>query len=47
VARGGSSSEVWILYPTSLGDERWAPIAWVVLGLAGTAVQLALTGKKK
>ena len=26
---------------------RWAPLAWVVLGVAGTAVQLAVTGKKK
>jgi hypothetical protein len=47
VARGGSASEVWILYPTSIGDQRWAPVAWVLLGLAGTAVQLALTGRKK
>src|SRR5205085_6208016 len=47
VARGGSATEVWILYPTSVGDQRWAPVAWVLLGLAGTAVQLALTGRKK
>jgi len=47
VGRGGSASEVWILYPTSIGNERWAPIAWVLLGLAGTAVQLAVTGRKK
>ena len=46
-ARGGSATEVWILYPTSMGDQRWAPIAWVLLGLAGTAVQLLVTGKKK
>jgi len=47
VGRGSSANEVWILYPTSLGDQRWAPIAWVLLGLAGTAVQLAVTGKRK
>jgi hypothetical protein len=47
VGRGGSATEVWILYPTSVSDVRWAPIAWVLLGLAGTVVQLALTGKRK
>src|SRR5262249_49911660 len=47
VGRGASATEVWILYPTSVGDQRWAPIAWVLLGLAGTAVQLTLTGRKK
>jgi hypothetical protein len=47
VGHGGSPTEVWILYPTSVGDQRWAPIAWVLLGLTGTAVQLAVTGKKK
>jgi hypothetical protein len=46
VARGASATEVWILYPTSTGGYRWAPIVWIVLGLAGTAVQLA-TAKKK
>ena len=34
---GRVPSEVWILYPTSFGDQRWAPIAWIVLGLVGTA----------
>jgi hypothetical protein len=47
VGRGGSPTEVWILYPTSVGDQRWAPIAWVLLGLVGTAVQLMVTGKRK
>jgi Domain of unknown function (DUF4203) len=47
IVRGASAAEVWILYPTSTPDERWAPIAWVVLGLVGVAVQLAITGKKK
>jgi hypothetical protein len=47
VGRSGSPTEVWILYPTSVGDQHWAPIAWVLLGLVGTAVQLMVTGKKK
>jgi uncharacterized protein DUF4203 len=47
ITRGASATEVWILYPTSVGEQRWAPLAWIVLGLAGTAVQLALTGRKK
>jgi hypothetical protein len=47
VTRGASVSEVWIMYATSASSERWAPIAWVVLGLVGTAVQLGITGKKR
>ena len=46
ITRGGSDTEVWILYPTSV-PHRWAPIAWIGLGLVGTAVQLATTGRKK
>jgi len=47
LARGGSDAEVWILYPTS-APGRWAPIAWVALGVLGTAVQLGTTaGRKK
>jgi len=45
IAQGGSPTEVWILYPTSIGDYRWAPLAWMVLGALGTAVQLS--GKKR
>ena len=37
---------MWILYPlTPAPGERWVPIAWIVLGLVGTAVQLGMTGK--
>jgi hypothetical protein len=43
-----SASSVWILYPTTApSGQAWIPYAWVVLGLAGTAVQLAFRGKKK
>jgi hypothetical protein len=41
-----SASNVWILYPTTAPGYAWMPFAWVALGLAGTAVQLAITGKK-
>jgi hypothetical protein len=41
-------ASVWILYPTT-PDVRagWVPIAWVVLGFAGTFVQLRTTGNRK
>ena len=41
-----SDTEVWILYPTSV-TQRWIPLAWIALGLIGTAVQLSTAGKKK
>src|SRR6185436_15439167 len=47
ITRGASATEVWILYPTSTPGERWAPYAWIALGLVGVTVQLALTGKRK
>jgi hypothetical protein len=47
-ARAASASDVWILYPiTPAPGQGWVPIAWVVLGLIGTGVQLGVTGKKK
>jgi hypothetical protein len=47
LTRLSSSTEVWILYPQSTPGERWAPLAWLVLGLIGVAVQLGLTGGKR
>jgi hypothetical protein len=47
ITRGASATEVWILYPTSTPDARWAPIAWLVLGVLGVAVQLGITGTKR
>jgi hypothetical protein len=39
---------VWILYPFAASTEApWVPIAWIVLGLIGTAVQLGVTGRKR
>ena len=46
LARGSSNTEVWILYPTSAAA-RWAPFAWVVLGLMGVLVQLNARGRKR
>ena len=47
-ARAASAGDVWILYPmTPAPGKGWVPIAWAVLGLVGTGVQLAITGKKK
>ena len=42
-----SAGNVWILYPTTAPGYGWMPFAWVALGLAGTAVQMAITGKKR
>ncbi|HUR32677.1 MAG TPA: DUF4203 domain-containing protein [Vicinamibacterales bacterium] len=47
VTRGASDTEVWIFYPTSAPGARWAPIAWIGLGLLGTAIQLSTSGGKK
>lgn len=44
---GASDTEVWILYPTTAPWPRWAPLAWVGLGLLGMAVQLSVTGGRK
>ena len=46
---GGRSgnADVWILYPGMPGESRWTLLAWGALGVAGTAVQLAITSKKK
>ena len=44
--RPGQAS-VWILYPTMPVESRWTLLAWGALGVAGTAVQLAITSRKK
>ncbi len=46
--RAASARDAWILYPfTPASGPPWVPIAWVVLGLIGTAVQLSITGRKR
>jgi uncharacterized protein DUF4203 len=48
VVRAAAREDVWILYPFSPGGEsNWTLIVWVVLGLIGMTVQLAVTGRKK
>jgi len=47
ITHGASATEVWILYPTSMPGEQWAPIVWLILGLVGVAVQLGITGNKR
>src|SRR5262249_9654009 len=40
-APAASGADVWILYPmTPASGRTWVPVAWVVLGLVGTGVQL-------
>jgi len=47
VAARPRGDNVFILYPTTAPPEApWMPIAWLLLGLAGTAVQLGITGRK-
>jgi hypothetical protein len=46
--RAAGKGDVWILYPMTPAPGRgWVPIAWIALGVVGTAVQLGVTGKKR
>jgi hypothetical protein len=46
--RASGSGDVWIWYPTTAGrGQSWVPIAWIALGVIGTAVQLGVTGRKR
>jgi uncharacterized protein DUF4203 len=48
ISTAASSGDVWILYPMAPSPGfKWVPTAWLVLGLLGTVVQLAITGKRK
>ena len=50
VDRGAAraASDVWILYPfTPASGAQWVPIAWIAVGLIGTAVQLGATGTRR
>jgi hypothetical protein len=43
-----ASGDVWVAYPLNPAPgQRWVPIAWVVLGLIGAAVQLGITGGER
>jgi hypothetical protein len=42
------SGDPWILYPLGPAPgQKWVPVAWVVLGVIGTAVQLGITARKR
>jgi hypothetical protein len=42
------SGDVWVAYPLNPAPgQRWVPVAWVILGLIGTGVQLGWTGGEK
>jgi len=46
--RASRVGDIWILYPTTpASGERWVPIAWILLGLLGTGVQLGITSRKR
>jgi hypothetical protein len=43
-----ATNDVWVFYPLNPApDRKWLPIAWVVLSLIGTGVQLGFTGGEK
>ncbi len=43
-----AAGDVWVAYPLDPApDQAWLPLAWIVLGLIGTAVQLGWTGGEK
>jgi hypothetical protein len=47
-AKAASAGDVWILYPTSPAPgQKWVPVAWIVMGLVGTGLQLGVTGRKR
>ncbi len=47
-ARQATIADPWIFYPLSpVPGASWVPLAWIALGVAGVAVQLGLTAKKR
>jgi hypothetical protein len=43
-----AAGDVWVAYPMNPAPgQRWVPVAWIVLGLIGTAVQLGWTGGER
>lgn len=42
------AGDAWVVYPLDPAPgRRWVPIVWVIVGLAGSAVQLGFTGGDK
>ena len=43
-----AAGDVWVAYPLDPAPgQRWVPIAWLVLGLIGVGMQMAVTGGEK
>jgi hypothetical protein len=43
-----TAGNVWVAYPLDPAPgQRWVPVAWIVLGLVGTTVQLGWTGGER
>jgi len=43
-----AAGDVWVAYPLDPAPgKQWVPIAWILLGLIGTGVQLGWTGGEK
>ena len=48
VESAAAAGAVWVLYPLSPAPgQRWVPVAWVAVGILGTAVQVRVTGKRR
>lgn len=47
-AMAAAAGDVWVAYPLDPAPgQRWVPIVWIVLAIAGIAVQLGWTGGQK
>ena len=47
-ALAAAAGDVWVVYPLDPAPaQEWVPIAWIVLSLVGTGVQLGWTGGEK
>lgn len=47
-APASKGNNIFILYPTTAAyGAKWVPIAWMILGVLGTVVQLGVTGKRR
>ena len=48
VVRGSPAGNAWILYPFAPPPgQRWMGVAFIALGVVGTAVQIGVTGRKR
>ena len=48
VEAAAAAGAAWVMYPLSPAPgQQWVPVAWVAVGILGTAVQMQITGKKR